>query len=88
MELLQDGPTFLETLLMFEAPPCGRRVAMIGGGYIACEQASIYNNFGAEVHLLVRGVRPWSTQLSHTRSGKGCMEQHLSALLASGTSWR
>ena len=33
------------------------RVAMIGGGYISCEQASIYNNFGAEVHLLVRSVR-------------------------------
>ena len=34
------------------------RIVMIGGGYIACEQASIYNNLGAEVHFLIRGVRP------------------------------
>ena len=38
------------------------RVVMVGGGYIACEQASIYNNMGAEVHFLIRGVRALSVQ--------------------------
>ena len=40
-----------------ELKSCCCRVGMIGGGYIACEQASIYNNFGAEVHFFIRGVR-------------------------------
>ena len=40
-----------------ERKSCCCRVGMIGGGYIACEQASIYNNFGAEVHFFIRGVR-------------------------------
>ena len=34
------------------------RIVMIGGGYIACEQACIYTKFGAEVHFLIRGVCP------------------------------
>ena len=28
----------------------------MGAGYIGCEQACIYNNFGSEVHLIVRQV--------------------------------
>lgn len=28
----------------------------MGGGYIGCEQASIFNNLGTEVYLLVRQV--------------------------------
>ncbi|KAK9809327.1 hypothetical protein WJX73_004966 [Symbiochloris irregularis] len=31
------------------------KVVMIGGGYIACEQASIFNSLGSEVHFLIRG---------------------------------
>ena len=31
-----------------------RKMAIIGGGYIAVEFAGIYNNFGTEVHLLYR----------------------------------
>ena len=29
---------------------------MVGGGYIGLEQACIFNNLGAEVHLIVRQV--------------------------------
>ena len=28
----------------------------MGAGYIGCEQASIFNNFGTEVHFIVRQV--------------------------------
>lgn len=35
---------------------CACRIVMVGGGYIACEQASIYNALGSEVHFLIRGV--------------------------------
>ena len=31
------------------------RLAIVGGGYIAAEQACIYKNFGAEVHMFFRG---------------------------------
>lgn len=37
-------------------PVC--RLVVVGGGYIGCEQASIFNNFGTEVHLIVRQVQP------------------------------
>ena len=54
---------------------------MIGGGYISCEQASIYNNFGAEVHLLVRSVRPPGPGSSMQSFGQpSCKQATLSAL--------
>jgi len=28
------------------------RMVIVGAGYIACEQACIFNNFGTEVHML------------------------------------
>lgn len=31
------------------------RLAIVGGGYIAAEQACIYNNFGTEVSMYYRG---------------------------------
>lgn len=37
------------------------RLVVVGGGYIGCEQASIFNNFGTEVHLIVRQVQPSSS---------------------------
>ena len=40
---------------MFDLPEFPRRLAIIGGGYIACEFASIFNGLGAEVTLLYRG---------------------------------
>ncbi|CAL8462218.1 g1749 [Coccomyxa elongata] len=35
-----------------------RKLVVVGGGYIGCEQASIFNNFGTEVHLIVRQELP------------------------------
>lgn len=35
-----------------------RRVAVLGGGYIAVEFASIFNNFGADTHLVFRAPAP------------------------------
>jgi glutathione reductase (NADPH) len=40
---------------MFDLDPFPRRLAVVGGGYIACEFASIFRGLGAEVHLLYRG---------------------------------
>ena len=40
---------------MFDLPEFPRRLAVIGGGYIACEFASIFRGLGAEVTLLYRG---------------------------------
>ena len=40
-------------LLSLPAQP--RRIAVIGGGYIACEFASILNGLGSETHLVYRG---------------------------------
>ena len=34
---------------------CCCRLAIVGGGYIAAEQACIYSNFGADVHMFYRG---------------------------------
>jgi glutathione reductase (NADPH) len=40
---------------MFDLDPFPRRLAVVGGGYIACEFASIFRGLGAQVHLLYRG---------------------------------
>jgi len=40
---------------MFDLSPFPRRLAVVGGGYIACEMASIFHGLGAEVTLLQRG---------------------------------
>ncbi|GAP35611.1 glutathione-disulfide reductase [Piscinibacter sakaiensis] len=40
---------------MFDLPVFPRRLAVVGGGYIACEMASIFHGLGAEVTQLVRG---------------------------------
>ncbi|NML46739.1 glutathione-disulfide reductase [Ramlibacter sp. G-1-2-2] len=39
---------------MFDLPQLPRRLAVVGGGYIACEFASIFRGFGCEVTQLVR----------------------------------
>ncbi|WP_213952812.1 glutathione-disulfide reductase [Variovorax sp. dw_954] len=39
---------------MFDLEPFPRRLVVIGGGYIACEFASIFNGLGAQVTLLQR----------------------------------
>ena len=35
-----------------------KKLAIIGAGYIALEFASIYNNYGADVHVFFRQVSP------------------------------
>jgi len=40
---------------MFDLEPFPRRLAVVGGGYIACEFASIFRGLGAEVTLVHRG---------------------------------
>ncbi len=40
---------------MFDLDPFPRRLVVIGGGYIACEFASIFNGLGAQVTLVHRG---------------------------------
>ena len=36
-----------------------KKLAIVGGGYIALEFAGIYNNFGSETHVVYRQVRLW-----------------------------
>jgi glutathione reductase (NADPH) len=40
---------------MFDLEPFPQRLLVVGGGYIACEFASIFNGLGAEVTQLYRG---------------------------------
>jgi len=40
---------------LFDLPVFPRRLVVVGGGYIACEFASIFHGLGAEVTLLYRG---------------------------------
>ncbi|MCS4510263.1 glutathione-disulfide reductase [Xylophilus ampelinus] len=42
---------------MFDIDPFPRRLVVAGGGYIACEFASIFRGLGAEVTLVQRGGR-------------------------------
>ena len=40
---------------MFDLPRFPKRLVVVGGGYIACEMASIFRGLGAQVTQLVRG---------------------------------
>ena len=40
---------------MFDLAPFPKRLVVVGGGYIACEFASIFQGLGAQVSLLYRG---------------------------------
>ena len=42
---------------MFDLEPFPRRLLVVGGGYIACEFASIFNGLGSKVTQLYRGPR-------------------------------
>ena len=42
---------------MFDLNPFPRRLAVVGGGYIACEFASIFNGLGAQVTQIHRGEK-------------------------------
>src|SRR5699024_7160715 len=50
-----DGKEFAITSNeIFDMPTFPKRLAVIGGGYIACEFASIFNGLGSEVVQFVR----------------------------------
>ena len=42
---------------MFDLDPFPKRLAVVGGGYIACEFASIFNGLGAQVTQIHRGEK-------------------------------
>ncbi|GAC1528734.1 MAG: glutathione-disulfide reductase [Ramlibacter sp.] len=53
---------------MFDLDPFPRRLVVVGGGYIACEFASIFRGLGAQVHLLYRGeqiLRGFDDEVRH-----------------------
>ena len=55
-----DGPGAQWALTsddMFDLAPFPQRLVVVGGGYIACEFASIFNGLGAQVTLVHRGPR-------------------------------
>ena len=53
---------------MFDLDPFPRRLAVVGGGYIACEFASIFQGLGSQVTLLYRGeqiLRGFDDEVRH-----------------------
>ncbi len=53
---------------MFDLDPFPRRLVVVGGGYIACEFASIFNGLGASVIQLYRGeqvLRDFDNDVRH-----------------------
>jgi glutathione reductase (NADPH) len=53
---------------MFDLEPFPRRLVVVGGGYIACEFASIFNGLGAQVTQLYRGeqvLRGFDNDIRH-----------------------
>jgi glutathione reductase (NADPH) len=52
---IEGGELSLSSDDLFTLPQQPRRIAIVGGGYIATEFASIFSGLGSEVHLIVRG---------------------------------
>ena len=50
----QEHAIISDHVLDLEQRP--KKMAIIGGGYIAVEFAGIFNNYGTEVHLIYRQV--------------------------------
>ncbi|MEO6292100.1 MAG: FAD-dependent oxidoreductase, partial [Burkholderiaceae bacterium] len=58
---------------MFDLPSFPRRLLVVGGGYIACEFASIFNGLGATVTQLYRGeqiLRGFDDEVRHFAAGE------------------
>jgi glutathione reductase (NADPH) len=52
----------------FDVEPFPQRLLVVGGGYIACEFASIFNGLGAQVTQLYRGeqvLRGFDDEVRH-----------------------
>jgi len=57
----------------FDLEPFPRRLVVVGGGYIACEFASIFNGLGAQVTQLYRGaqvLRGFDDEVRHFIAGE------------------
>lgn len=62
---------------MFDLDPFPRRLVVVGGGYIACEFASIFHGLGAQVTQLVRGdeiLRGFDEEVRHFAAAQ--LRQH------------
>lgn len=58
---------------MFDLPAFPKRLLVVGGGYIACEFASIFNGLGAKVTQLYRGeqiLRGFDDEVRHFAAGE------------------
>ena len=58
---------------VFDLDPFPRRFLVVGGGYIACEFASIFNGLGAQVTQLYRGeqvLRGFDSEIRHFVAGE------------------
>jgi len=54
---IPGGELAVSSDAIFDLPQFPRRLVVVGGGYIACEFASIFRGFGAEVTQLIRADR-------------------------------
>ena len=54
---IEGGNLTISSNDVFNLPSLPKKMIIIGGGYIACEFASIFNGLGVEVTLLYRGDR-------------------------------
>ena len=54
---IEGGNLSISSNDVFNLPSLPKKMIIIGGGYIACEFASIFNGLGVEVTLLYRGDR-------------------------------
>ncbi len=62
---------------VFDLEPFPKRLLVVGGGYIACEFASIFNGLGAQVTQLYRGeqiLRGFDDEIRHFLAGE--MRKH------------
>jgi len=70
---------------VFDLEPFPRRLLIVGGGYIACEFASIFNGLGAKVTQLYRGeqvLRGFDDEVRHfaaAEMAKAGVDLHLNA---------
>jgi glutathione reductase (NADPH) len=58
---------------MFDLPTFPKRLLVVGGGYIACEFASIFNGLGSQVTQLYRGeqiLRGFDDEVRHFAAGE------------------
>ena len=58
---------------MFDLPAFPKRLLVVGGGYIACEFASIFNGLGSKVTQLYRGeqiLRGFDDEVRHFTAGE------------------